>query len=188
MTFAGPNFAGTVAASGVLCLAAALGSGLTACKSSPAAASTAGKSSTACQSPGTHPRFIAILIQGIGSQVQNGAPDGQRDRPFNPARVSYCAAPKEDGLMPPSNDNGYIKSMADGWLNWPKTDKATVGSGNNCGASSAGKERKDQNCNLVDALAKAGGYVLPFSYSPSYSYDGPSARFYSGVSSHGPAG
>lgn len=202
----------TAAAGAVLCLAVALGSGLTACKSGTTAWSipvpptpgpvpppvstsaapdgtgaTTGRTITVCQPPGTHPRFIAILVQGIGSKVQNGEPDGQSDRPFNPAQVSYCASPAA-GPMPPNNDNGYIKSMAYGWLNWPNTDSATVSSGNSCGASSAGEERKGQNCNLVDALAMAGGYVLPFSYSPSYSYDGPSAHSYSGASSHGPVG
>jgi hypothetical protein len=112
-----------------------------------------------CKAPGSAPRFIAILIQGVGSKVDSNGP-------FNPAAqdLSYCAS--LDGRMPP--DNGYltIQSMAKGWLNYyPNKDSATVSSGDNCGAQAAGEEKTGQHCNLIDALAMAGGYVLPFSYS-----------------------
>jgi hypothetical protein len=61
--------------------------------------------------------------------------------------------------MPPDNPQQALRSLADGWLNYSfdsdtgrydKTDQSTVKAGDN----------------LIDRLAGAGGYVLPFSYDP----------------------
>lgn len=103
-----------------------------------------------CAPPGSPPKFIAVILQGIGSS--NPGSSGA----FDPAATSFCASP--DSQMPPDNPQPALRSLADGWLNYSldkntglysKTDQSTVNAGNN----------------LIDKLASAGGYVLPFSYA-----------------------
>lgn len=135
-----------------------------------------------CPTPGSKPNFIAILVQGIGSYVQsNPANDNSGEvTSFNPAKTSYCATspeyagtyPKGDRFTPPretktsyppNNPSIVLRSMANGWLNYsynffggtyipgsPSTDPSSVYPGN-------GED-------LINELADAGGYVLPYSY------------------------
>ena len=102
----------------------------------------------ACAPPGSHPAFIAILLQGISSEVSSSGS-------FNPATTSFCASP--DGQMPPDNPQVAIQTLANGWLNWSYDPNTDQNDAKNPSTVGAGK-------NLIDALAHAGGYVLPFSY------------------------
>jgi hypothetical protein len=133
-----------------------------------------------CPTPGNNPKFIAIMVQGIGSYVQSNPADENSGglATFNPAKISYCATspdyrfpsddpfappPPGNGSFPPNNPNIVLRSMADGWLNYgfnfklglyfpvpPQTDNSTVYPGN--------------GMDIFNDLADAGGYVLPFSY------------------------
>lgn len=103
-----------------------------------------------CEPAGKSPRFVAVLLEGINSSITSSST-------FDPTSVSYCAWPDGSTSGPPNNPSPALRSMADGWLNfsydtnsrtYDKTDQAT-----------AVAQR-----NLIDRLAAAGGYVLPFSY------------------------
>ena len=105
---------------------------------------------TTCPVPGSSPRFVAVIVQGIGSSNPGSA------GPFDAAKARYCASP--DMQMPPDNPQPALSGLADGWLNYSfdtdtghydKTDQSTQGAGNN----------------LIDRLAATDGYVLPFSYA-----------------------
>lgn len=104
-----------------------------------------------CKPTGPHPRFIAVLVQGI-----NSANPGSK-RPFNPSTVSYCGWPDGNNSGPPDNPQQALRGLADGWLNYSydstdgkydQTDPSTQRPGHN----------------LLDRLAAAHGYVLPLSY------------------------
>lgn len=110
-----------------------------------------------CAPPGSPPRFIAVILQGIGSSSPGS--NGQ----FDPASASFCASP--DGQMPPDNPQQALRSLADGWLNY-SLDKATgLYDKTNQSTMKAGD-------NLINKLANAGGYVLPFSYEPGTKMSG----------------
>jgi hypothetical protein len=134
---------------------------------------------TSCPVPGSHPKFIAIMLQGINSEVDAKLWDTQpgQGASFNPAKVSYCAnsasypafpfQPDDTRLTTPNNPNPVLQSMADGWLNYkmppsiPGSTRRILG----------GPELNDPSTvypgngeNLINDLAQAGGYVLPFSY------------------------
>ena len=103
-----------------------------------------------CKPPGTHPKFIAILLQGINSSLAGGSR-------FDPASVSYCAWPYTNTSGPPDNPVGALQSLADGWLNYSYDDKTKR-------YDVANQPTIRPRTNLIDQLAEAGGYVLPFSY------------------------
>ena len=125
-----------------------------------------------CAPPGTHPKFIAILAQGISSSVDAGTGNGVVS--FNPATQSYCTSP--DGNSPPDNPQIMLQDFADGWLNW----KCPVGVNAPCTYDNASTMSYPND--LIDALEHAGGYVLPFSYkgammsgppaSPTFTFTG----------------
>lgn len=111
-----------------------------------------GSTVTGCSPPGTNPKFIAIVGQGITSSVET---DTAGAASFNPATQSYCTSP--DGKSPPDNAQVMLQSMADAWLDW----NCPVGVYEACTSDSHTKYYPND---LIDALAHAGGYVLPFSY------------------------
>jgi hypothetical protein len=161
--------------------ASALALGLAGCPGSPtnpieaggdlptAAATTV----SPCSPPGTNPKFIAIVGQGITSHVVTGMAGPAS---FNPATASYCTSP--DGKSPPDNPQVMLQDMADSWLDWK------------CPVDVYAPCKSDNHTiyyphDLIDALAQAGGYVLPFSYvgaTMSGTQDHPSFSFtsYSG--------
>ena len=103
---------------------------------------------------GRTPKFIAILAQGINSSVNtNTSAAGS----FDPTAQSYCSSP--DGTSPPDNPQAILQDMADGWLNW----NCPVGINAPC--ASDGTATASYPHDLIDVLAQAGGYVLPFSYT-----------------------
>lgn len=116
----------------------------------PAATSTL----SACSPPGTNPKFIAIVGQGITSSVETNTTGATS---FNPAAVSYCTSP--DGQSPPDNPQVMLQSMANKWLDWHCRS-----SGTSFGECTADSYTIHYPNDLIDALAQAGGYVLPFSY------------------------
>ena len=108
---------------------------------------------TACAAPGVTPKFIAVLLQGINSSLETGTSGAAT---FNPATQSYCTSP--DGKSPPDNPQVALQDMADGWLNW----NCPVGVYAPCKPDSQATVSYPND--LIDALANAGGWVLPFSY------------------------
>jgi hypothetical protein len=157
-------------AAGATAVALVLGLGLAGCGSAsggqPTQSDAAFRSAVRCGLPGIHPKFIAILVQGVGSSLQGSS--------FHPATTSFCAS--ANGKMPPDNPQASLRSLADGWLNYSystfggySTDPSTVGAGHN----------------LMDALANAGGYVLPFSYNGSTYMSGSASSPSFTVSSYG---
>jgi len=60
--------------------------------------------------------------------------------------------------MPPDNPQPALRSLADGWLNYDLDNSTGLYSKTNQSTVNAGH-------NLIDKLANAGGYVLPFSYA-----------------------
>ncbi|MEA5456009.1 hypothetical protein SPF06_14835 [Sinomonas sp. JGH33] len=82
-----------------------------------------------------------------------GTPTGS----FDPTAQSYCTSP--DGKSPPDNPQPILQSLADEWLNWD----CPVGIYAPCTWQDAATASYPND--LIDSLAHAGGYVLPFSYT-----------------------
>ena len=128
----------------------------------------------ACPVPGSHPKFIAIFVQGIGSYVlaqpnQKPETDLVHGKPatgsFNAATTSYCATrpgetPQSNGELPPNNSSIILWSMADGWLNYSYSNGG-LGTLEPSDPSTVMANDPD----IFNKLADLGGYVLPFSYT-----------------------
>jgi len=136
-----------------------------------------GATNNVCPVPGSHPKFIAIMLQGISSYVLANGNSTTGSTTFNPAAINYCASP--NGQLPPNNPNAVIRSMSDGWLNYSYSNNGTGslisnsysfganGQVNTPSGTMDGPSRvvPGAGVNTINELASAGGYVLPFSYN-----------------------
>jgi hypothetical protein len=136
------------------------------------ASKTSAASSFDCPVPGSHPKFIAIMLQGVSSYVLTN-PDiniPHEGTSFNAAQASYCATspndkPQSNGALPPNNSNAVLRSMADGWLNYTYPGNgAPFSNGTGVRYSTDASTVYSGGDDLINKLALAGGYVLPYSY------------------------
>lgn len=92
-----------------------------------------------------YPPVVTIVLQGIGNS-------GKQDS-FDPSSTDYCTS--QNGT-PPAWDR--LTSLPFNWLNFSRNSDGTITTDPSTAGAGAGN-------NLIDSLARTGGYVLPFSYT-----------------------